>query len=140
MSDGHRRLEEAQEVAADKGCIVIHPSDRELFIDIDSKEAAANFAKCAEVLAKSRQFEIVRRTPSPSGKPGREHIVIRMSRPVTDEERILLQACLASDPLREMLSLMRLRAKDEAPTIFFEKAKRGKPRGKLLDLDDLDNT
>lgn len=121
MSDGHRRLEEAAQAASMKGCIVIHPSPRELFIDIDSEEAGANFDRCFEVFCKTNNATITRRTPSPSGVPGRSHIVVCLERNVTDEERILLQACLASDPLREMLSLMRLRAGDEAPTIFFEK-------------------
>lgn len=121
MSDGHRRLAEAAEAAADKGCVIVHPTERELFIDIDSADAAVNFERCLEVLQKTREAVVVRRSPSPSGASGREHIVVRVAGVVTDEERILLQACLGSDPLREMLSLMRLRAGDEAPTIFFEK-------------------
>ena len=119
MSDGHRRLEEAREAAVDKGCVIVHPKSNELFIDIDSREAEANFAKCKEVFAKTNAFTYIQRA-SPSGKPGHFHVTMQLNRDVTDEERILLQACLALDPLREMLSLMRLRAGDEAPTIFFE--------------------
>lgn len=136
MSDGHRRLEEAAAVAATKGCIIVHPSRRELFIDIDSKEAATNFEKCLEVFRKTNVMMVVRRSNSPSGKPGREHIVVRLGREVSDEERILLQACLGSDPLREMLSLMRLRAGDEAPTIFFEKKVSKKKTPKSVEDDD----
>ena len=135
MSDGHRRLEEAADVAAAKGCVIVHPKRNELFIDIDSIEAWNNFQKCFEVLTKTEAATISTRTRSPSGKLHREHIVIKMPRDVTDEERILLQACLASDPLREMLSLMRLRAGDEAPTIFFEKKKTSKSKP-TNDVDD----
>lgn len=146
MSDGHRRLEEAQQAASLKGCIVIFPDRYTLFIDIDSAEAGRNFDKCLEVLQKTEDAVVMRREPSPSGLPGREHIDVRLNRLMTDEERILLQACLGSDPLREMLSLMRLRAGDEAPTIFFEKKtskKTSKKSGGVIDCtfdaDDIFN-
>jgi hypothetical protein len=126
MSDGHRRLADALEIAKYKGCEVVHPKPNELFIDLDSAEQIKNFNVCIAILEKAESFQIIRRETSPSGDPNKQHVVIRMGRDVTDEERILLQACLASDPLREMLSLMRLRRGDEAPTILFEKPKGGR--------------
>ena len=58
--------------------------------------------------------------PSPSGRPGRHHVVVTMPRPVSPMERIALQAILGSDPIREMLSWFRIERGIEEPTIFFE--------------------
>ena len=50
-----------------------------------------------------------------------------LTEPVSNEKRILLQALLGSDPVREMLSLIRVLNDDEHPTLFMEK-----PAQKLL--------
>lgn len=52
---------------------------------------------------------------------GRAHIYIQFPRPLSDAERIALQASMGSDRKRELLSLSRiLGGTDRQPTTFFE--------------------
>jgi hypothetical protein len=63
-------------------------------------------------------------TTSPSGEPGHAHVVVTLERPVRDmRERIMLQALLGSDPMRELLSWRRLEdgADEDAISLFFER-------------------
>ena len=117
-------LGEAFDIAAAKGCFVRIPGPRELFIDIDSEEANANFERLLKACP-GDLVERVDRTPSPSGRPGHYHIVVTIGRDLkSDSERVLLQACLGSDPMRELLSWRRIENGSDSASvsIFFEKA------------------
>lgn len=108
--------------AKEKGCEVVHPKDNELFLDIDKPEQLATFNRNFDLLHRYELVEqhIVR--PSSSGHPDRFHITVTLKESVTSFERIALQAALGSDPMREMLSLMRIYTNNPHPTLFFEKA------------------
>ena len=116
----YSRYEVAAEQAKAKGCKVVVPKSNELFVDID----------CEEDLERSRKYLVhiqrmekcsYRITESPSGRPGRYHVVVTLERDVEPMERILLQALLGSDRVREVLSWQRLRRGEKLPTLFFEK-------------------
>ncbi len=108
------------EAAAAKGLVVVEPLPNQLFLDIDSAEDAAVFEKHRQVL--ESEIESFSRAPSPSGKPGREHITVTLKRDVVDAiERIALQATLGSDRFHEALSLRAAIAGSCCPTVFFEK-------------------
>jgi hypothetical protein len=118
------RSEVAHRDAEAKGCVVVVPTNRQLFIDIDSKAALNDFWRCWSVFREQEQLhnEDMVRSDSPSGEKHHEHIVITLKRDLeSDEERIMLQALLGSDPMREMLSWKRVKLGDKTPTLFFEK-------------------
>lgn len=117
-------LEEAVVIAAAKGCVVRIPGPRELFIDIDSEEASERFDGLLKAFPPGL-VELVKTTTSPSGRPGHEHIVVTLSRDVRDDrERVLLQAVLGSDTMRELLSWRRIENGSDSASvsIFFEKS------------------
>lgn len=116
--------EEAVAIAAAKGCVVRVPGPRELFIDIDSEEANNTFDRLRKACP-SGLIQSVSRAPSPSGRPGHYHIVATLERDVEDDcERVMLQALLGSDPMRELLSWRRIQngSDSAAVSLFFEKA------------------
>jgi hypothetical protein len=116
MSSEQREEPEAK--ATRLGLVVRYPAEQELFIDIDSEEAFATFLKLFEVF-KEHTDEIATYvyTPSPSGKPGHFHVVVTMSRPLKDQnERIVFQALLGSDTMRELIAYTH-----DARSCFFER-------------------
>lgn len=120
-----RTLAEAEEVAVSKGCVIRLPRPNELFLDIDSEEAADQARKLIKVAHAHAQISGDTWTTSPSGAPGHWHVVVVFHRDVRDEyERVLLQAVLGSDPMRELLSWRRLGlgVAANAVSLFFERA------------------
>jgi len=117
-------FEEAVEIAAAKGCVVRVPGPRELFIDIDSEAAHDSFERLRKAFPPGLIASEVR-TRSPSGNPWHFHIVATLSRDLQDDrERVMLQAFLGSDPMRELLSWRRIEngSDSAAVSLFFEKA------------------
>jgi hypothetical protein len=121
----HRTRADAEQIAANKGCTVREPAANELFLDIDSEAAAA---QCRRLIATMNQHGGIMAdawSPSPSGEPGHYHVTVLWHRPLRDmHERIMLQALLGSDPMRELLSWRRLEdgADHDAISLFFERA------------------
>lgn len=118
------RMKKAHIQAAAKGCIVVLPKPNELFVDIDSMEALATFdvaiRKLKETKGLAKTTFVTR--PSPSGRAFRYHITVTLPRFVKNaEERILLQALLGSDIVRELVSWGRVQRNAPNPTLFFEK-------------------
>ncbi len=103
-----------------RGCRLILPEEDELFIDIDREEDYEFFKKNVSWLTDIvDRYEV---QPSPSGKPGHYHIVVKLKRAVRDAfERIGLQAVLGSDRLRECLSWRNALNNSGRPTCFFGK-------------------
>lgn len=119
--------------AADaKGLVVVYPNDNELLVDLDTEAQGAIFDRAIWVLRSMFPAENTwrtrvqwRRRPSPSGEPHHLHVTVTLPRAISQRERILLQACLGSDPMREILSLQRLEAGNPHPTLFFERPATG---------------
>jgi len=132
------RLEDDPVTAAEElGLVCVTPQPNELFIDVDSEESYQRYIKASQCLSSNNfQVDLVRATPSKSGGP-HMHIVLRVTATysLTDMERILLQACLGSDPIREILSYLRIKyGSPYPPTTFFESSL---PKKSLLKLEDL---
>lgn len=107
----------------DEGFDVVIPKDNELQIDIDNDEQYAVFERAMHSLSRNEVFSPLtyEEHPSRSGLP-RRHITVTLPRNVdTPWMRIALQASLGSDPIRELISCIRLIRGDMAPTLFVEK-------------------
>jgi len=105
-----------------EGLDVVIPKENELFIDIDSDVQYNRFLDAMLCLVYNFPgVDITRNTPSRRKEEGR-HIVVTMPFDMTSTERVAFQAALQSDPVRELLSLMRIRTGGgTSPTLFVEK-------------------
>ncbi len=126
MSGSALTFEAAQADAAARGLVIRLPAANELFVDIDT---AADFKLFHHLLSILEEYEPVlgyEVTPSASGGD-HKHVIVRLARDVaSDDERVLLQAVLGSDRVRELLSFARIRSKArEHPVLFFEKPPPG---------------
>jgi hypothetical protein len=122
-----RTFTQCVEVAANLGRIVVLPKANELQLDLDSEgdlvAFQARFTRLREILGETKDKGCVLYTiaPSPSKRPGRYHVTVSLPLDVRDNaHRIFLQACLGSDPLREILNWRRNEAGDPQPSLFFE--------------------
>lgn len=112
----HRSLNEVQQIAKDKGLVAIIPEANELQLDLDNPPYVinGNVLKC--LWNKGVEIQDTLKTISPGGN---KHIYVRVSKDMTAMERIAIQACLGSDPVREVLSVLRVEAWD-CPSALFE--------------------
>lgn len=116
-SDFDQRVEE---IAEEKGCTVFYPSDNQLTIDIDSDEQYLRFQRRATELNNLTGYKIeISEMPSKSGLPHR-HMLLTCSKDFTEVERIALQFCLCSDPVRETMNMWRHICGIQKPTRFFQ--------------------
>lgn len=115
-----------QECADAEGLIMVIPSSGELFIDIDDDEPESQRARMEKGIETLRRngstVEIRKETIS---KNGNSHVYLMADVPGWDGNdpvaRAALQACLGSDPVKELLSLLRVwNHKKRPPTTFFE--------------------
>lgn len=116
--------EQVEERARERGLVVRYPAPNELFVDIDSLEQLYLHNQLFSIFEEMEPGIVAHRTASPSGKPGRFHVVVVLPRDVRDEaERLMLQAFLGSDPKRELLGYRHLTEGAELKrcNCFFEK-------------------
>ena len=113
-----------EEIAAEKGCIVIRPTEQQVFVDLDTREAFEIFKmkldKYQEI-SRDGAFKMVSYTIF---KTNRLHAYLYFHKPQRIEARLALQAVLGSDPVREMLSLWNWsegNREEKDVTVFFEK-------------------
>lgn len=116
--NSQRAIDEAK---ASNDIVVVYPSDRELQIDIDNEHSYLLFTRLINVLGKHVGIINWHENPSKSGQKARRHITVTLSHPVTELERICLQACLGSDRVRELLGYVQYKNNDPHPTLFLEK-------------------
>jgi hypothetical protein len=103
-----------------EGFKAVYPADNELFVDIDTDAQHEAFGRSWAILSRDIPEATVSEHPSKSGLPCR-HITVKLPFTVTPWERIAFQGALGSDPVRELLSAMRLRNGSEPATLFCEK-------------------
>ena len=116
---------EVERAANKRGHRPVYPEPDQLFLDIDSKEAMTAHNRLWDIFLRvvpdaTRSF-----AASPSKRVGHSHVTVRLGRPVMSvAERVMLQALLGSDSVREILSWERFRSgcEDKVVTVFFEKA------------------
>lgn len=112
----HRNLEEVLEIAKNEGLVAFLPRENELFVDLDCGQCAVN-EKVQDILRSEQLVSDVFLTRSRSGNT---HVYVRLTHPVSEVERIALQAALGSDPTREALSMAYHFKALEPTTVFFE--------------------
>ena len=111
--------EVAYREAAKHGGQIVLPSSCELQLDLDSDAAVEVFK--ANLLILETMIPVKQYGISPSRTKGKFHAVVELMQPVNGHmERILLQACLGSDPRRELLSYKLVLKRDKHPTLFIE--------------------
>lgn len=117
-SDPNETREEYVKRMEAAGFRIIYPAPNELQIDIDAPWQMVVHQKAMEIFRREYPGRPYTMTVSKSGKG--HHVTIKMSWNMTDGERIAWQAALGSDPIRELLSLIRVRNGSEQPTLFCE--------------------
>lgn len=125
-SDEGYDMNEAREIfiarVESEGFRVVLPNDNELQIDIDDDAHYATFLRNLESVARNVEDAAewhMESHPSKSGLP-RQHITIQLPLRIEPWQRIAMQAALGSDPMRELLSAIRLQRGDVHPTLFVE--------------------
>lgn len=114
-------LDEDPNIAAEKlGLKVVLPGPRDLFIDIDTRDALnKHVSACATLRKNGFTLEEVAFQPSKSGGD-HFHVYMRVDHDLDPIERLALQAMRGSDPVRELLGYLRAQRKTRPPTTFFE--------------------
>ena len=110
-------------LAEKAGFEIVRGDDRTLLLDLDTPNAISQFASMRDMVRDKVGFVEVERWPSKSGG-GRTHVRISIRDPLSPIERIAVQAMLGSDPKRELLGLLKIRAGINGdPSVLF------RPRG-----------
>lgn len=117
--NSQRAINEAEKNNLD----VVFPKDNELQIDIDNEHAFVIFEKMVEILDRHYGVYRIQTKPSRSGLPKR-HVTVTLRDKISNMERIALQACVGSDRVREILSVVQEKNGDPHATLFLE-AKQG---------------
>jgi len=130
--NGMPNSQRAINVALSEGLTVRLPEANELLIDIDNEHSFMLYQKQMDILEKYVGTNGSKVTESRHGLPGR-HIVVTLDHDITETERLLLQACLGSDRVRELLGYVQMKNGDAHPTLFLEAAP---PEQKLLTMGD----
>jgi hypothetical protein len=87
-----------------EGLVCILPQSTELQIDIDQGEDDVD-GRVIDALHKNGI--LVNSQLSTKSRGGGKHVYMQLNRPLEPVERVALQACLGSDPVREVLSFLR---------------------------------
>lgn len=114
----HSRKDYLREVEA-KGMKVYVPDRDELLIDIDTKVHAQQYANAFMLL--NNYIEGIEVRKITRSENGGWHVYIKMPFNMSSYERIAWQAALGSDPMRELLSLIRIKQDIEDPILLVEK-------------------
>lgn len=104
-----------------EGFLVVLPKPNEVFIDMDTDQQYNVFMLMIQVFMRDIGIVDYKVRPSKSGLPHRHALVTMPFDIQSDIERVAYQAAMGSDPLRESLTLVRIRRGDIHPTLFIEK-------------------
>lgn len=118
MSDLEWDSEEEFAAAAENyNCEPIYTDEHTLLIDHDVGEPE-EFEQLLALACVAMNMAVVERQEWKS-KGGNDHVRLRVNRSLTIEQRIALQACLGSDPKREVLSMARAQNGVARPSRLF---------------------
>lgn len=124
MSEGlSRTVEEITKEAERKGLVAFFPLPNEVMVDLD--EVYSVFDKedeqTARVLtAMQTNGYILKSSLRTTSKSGKQHIYYRFNRELDRMERLLIQAALGSDRVREFLGMVRATSGADEDTALFE--------------------
>lgn len=90
----------------------------QLLLDLDTEHQKAQYAWMLPYLTRYLHVTVDRVTPGRTGKG--QHVYLTLPHPLSDVERLLLQAILGSDPMREWLGLLRVWGGAKDPIQLFE--------------------
>lgn len=96
-----RNQKEALECATELGVDVRFPTNRELFLDFDTKDYPLKYKELLALVDSVWKIAGYYETQGVSGR-GR-HVRIELEQPLSDTLRIPLQVMLGFDPMRELL-------------------------------------
>ncbi len=99
------------------GLDVIHPTPRQLFLDIDGPAAMIQYQNTLNRLGNNLGAKESARWPSKT--EGHFHVIVGLDRDLPAELRLVLQACLGSDPIREFLAVGLMLQGVEEPSVLF---------------------
>jgi hypothetical protein len=103
------------------GLVVTFPDADELQIDLDSNQDWERHEASWRILARDFGLHESARRITPSRNGGeRRHVRITMPIDLEPWQRLAFQAALGSDPIRELLSSIRLLNGDEHPSLLVE--------------------
>lgn len=119
MSEGAIICDEraAELKAAEENYEVLRPAANELLIDIDNKEAQEQFDRVYPIV--DRYYGIVN-IQSWKSKSGNKHIKVILRESVPISWKLVLQAALGSDPIKEVISLKRFEMNCPVPSTLFK--------------------
>lgn len=105
--------EEFLEACKDKGITIFVPEDYQLILDMDTQEQMdrlpAKIERLNIMLARAENaVEVV--SVDPSTTTGHKHVLLELNAPLDVARRVAIQMFLGSDPVKEFLSLERIRA------------------------------
>src|SRR5689334_6803495 len=119
-STDHYGKKDLEKFAKAKGLVMVYPTDHELQIDIESQADYEVFKKHFAVLLEQSWKIDIQDAPS-RNKPEGRHITLRvLNKKFTQLERLLLQAVLGSDRMRELLCYFDKENGNGDTTFFFE--------------------
>jgi hypothetical protein len=122
-SNSNRFRASAIKLAADEGLTAFEPTYNELLLDLDDGKEINGTAYQS---MRRNGYEVVSCLVTRSKSGNGTHVYLRLAAPITWSERIALQAILGSDPVKEIISLMRLRENWEYYSMCFETAEEAK--------------
>jgi hypothetical protein len=117
-------LDNGLQAAKAAGLTIVTPEPNQLLIDIDEESASIQYNQMIGMFCSFFDVVDIKDNPSKSGAKHR-HITLTLGHPISNVERVLLQAILGSDPKRELLSYVRLLRGIEPATLFFEQPAPG---------------
>lgn len=102
--------------ARQEGFVVEQSNDTTLLLDLDSEHAEAQFLRVLPIVDEHYGVKSVDRWAS---KSGNKHVKIVLHEPHDPGIRFALQACLGSDGVREVLTLVQMRNGCVEPSVLF---------------------
>lgn len=121
-NQGYTIIDNTQERAASLGCVMVIPNGNQLQIDIDTPEQYTDYATRIKTLRENRPDLIFTEEVRSSRSGGcRYHSTLTFENMLFDStSRIAWQVMLASDPVREALSMFGVLMGHQNPSVFFE--------------------
>lgn len=118
---GQRSKEEAVKIADAKNLEAFFPLENEVFLDIDSREYMRRKAVIEALFNAGEENSIaIMDELVTTSKGGNKHVYLRLDRNISPLTRLVLQAVLGSDPVKEALTLLRIRAGGTGAVALFE--------------------
>jgi hypothetical protein len=105
--------------AVEDGFTVEYAEGNELLLDLDDEDAIARFESVRKRLANKVPLIELERWVSKSGDGIHVRLATLATESLSELERVALQACLGSDPLRECLTINDIRRGVKRPSRLF---------------------